>query len=451
MLRDTYPGYQSLNEDDFRTAWREGRVVLDTNVLLGLYRYDVKTRTELLSALKRVSDRLWMPYQVGLEYNRRRLTVIAGEKRAFDKAAESVRDHSSKIAGVFSDKSRNPHPSKALGERLSKLAELTNEIVVEVQKLGNSLPDVHEHDVVREAISDLFGDRIGAPPTKEWLEQAEKDAKQRFEAGIPPGFEDDKKNETYTDRGLSYDSQYGDVLIWLQILQEAKKSGWPALILVTDDAKSDWWYVAAGKTIGPRAELREEIQRVAAVPIFQSYSTAQFLENANRQLDAKVSESSIALVREVAKPQSFTTLNSERLQRLAQNAVRRWLASTTSKTTRIIPSASLFDYVVDRDGAKSGIIIKFVPGPPNGEMTPHTLNSIARTLSDDVSETGVDFVEAFLVFSDRISLDRHFDTLASVVQRLRSVQPLLHPKVGTLMRTNDGNYTFVPFDLGVFG
>lgn len=450
MLSTSYPGYQSLTDDQFKTAWRDGRVVLDTNVLLGLYRYDEATRTELLSALKRVSERLWMPYQVGLEYNRRRLSVIAGEKRAFDKAAASVTEHAGKIASVFSDKSRNPHPSAELSKRLTEMADLANKIAIEVQALGSALPDVHHRDLIREAISDLFGDRIGLPPTKEWLEKAEAEAKQRFAAGIPPGFEDNKKTESFTDRGMSYQSQHGDLFVWKQILDEAGGSKWPALILVTDDAKEDWWYIEAGKTIGPRAELREEIQRVASVPIFQSYSTAQFLENAKTVLGAEVSDSSIALVREVANPRPNISPNFERMERISRNAVRRWLSSGVNdlKIRAVTPP---IDFLIEGQGSRRGAAVVFVPGPPSPEVSPGVLNRFAGSLSFEASNLGIDEVDLFVVFTNRIMLERHFNDLVVVNDRLRSVEPMLRPRFGSLQQTNDGNYSFVPFDLGVFG
>lgn len=450
MLGERYPGYQTLSEGDFAAAWRDGRVVLDTNVLLGLYRYDLATRNELLRVLRIVSERLWMPYQVGLEYNRQRLSVISGEKRAFDKAAHSVDEHIGKVVDIFSDKSRNPHPSPALDGRLKELSELAKQIVAEVNTLGQALPDVHQHDGIRVSLSELYGTRIGAPPTKEWLESAESEAKFRLSLGIPPGFEDSKKSETYTDRGLTYSAQYGDFFVWKQILDEATASGWPALILVTDDSKIDWWYVESGKTIGPRAELREEVQRVASVPIFQTYSTAQFLEHANRHLNAQVSESSIALVREVAKPKEGLPSNFERLSKISRKAVHKWLRSTTSDDTKIIPAAEPFDFFIQRSSSRSAAIIKYVAGPPTGDLAPYILNGLARSVNDDAFHMGLEKVELYLVFSNRTALERHINTLLEVTQTLGTNSGIFRPKVGSLIRTNDGNYAYLPFELGVF-
>ncbi|MFD4759474.1 PIN-like domain-containing protein [Streptomyces sp. NPDC058439] len=47
-------------------------VVLDTNVLLNLYRSNARTRQDTLAVLTRLRDRLWVPHQVLTEFWRNR-------------------------------------------------------------------------------------------------------------------------------------------------------------------------------------------------------------------------------------------------------------------------------------------------------------------------------------------------------------------------------------------
>lgn len=63
-----YPEYKRLTLDAINVIWERGVIVLDTNILLNLYRYSEATRDDILSAMEKLKDRLWMPYQVGLEY-----------------------------------------------------------------------------------------------------------------------------------------------------------------------------------------------------------------------------------------------------------------------------------------------------------------------------------------------------------------------------------------------
>jgi hypothetical protein len=450
MLKDAFPGFHSLDERELRDAWQKGSVILDINVLLGLYRYDAATQSDLLNALRRVSTRLWMPYHVGLEYSRKRLSVIAGEKRAFAKASAAVGDYVGKIGQVFSDSSRNPHPSTLLKSQLAELNELVTRIISEVDNLGGALPDVNERDLIRESLSELYKDRIGAPPSQEWVESAQATAIKRFENKIPPGFEDERKTEIFTDRGITYNAQHGDVFIWLQILAEAKSSKWPALIFVTDDVKEDWWLSESGKKLGPRAELREEIARVSNVLIFQSYTTAQFLEHANRQVDANVSEASIALVREIAspRPQEKSTFNN--MQRYAQGAVRRWLKSTVSPGTEVIPVAFPIDFLLKQDKDRHGVIVRYVAGPPNAEVGPYVLGSLGSSFANETFDMGLEYIDCYLVFQSRSLLQSHVDDVLIISRDIMSAGINLRPKVGTLMRTVDGNFAYVPFEMGIF-
>ncbi len=49
-------------------------------------------------------------------------------------------------------------------------------------------------------------------------------------------------------------------------------------ISVTDDKKEDWWWIFAGKTIGPRLELIEEMYNKVEVQ-FCMYKTDQFMNS----------------------------------------------------------------------------------------------------------------------------------------------------------------------------
>jgi hypothetical protein len=75
-MQDVYLGYYPPSEEDFKRFWQHGIVVLDTNVLLNLYRVSQNTRNEVLDVLRKLEGRLWLPYQVGLEFHKRRLAVI---------------------------------------------------------------------------------------------------------------------------------------------------------------------------------------------------------------------------------------------------------------------------------------------------------------------------------------------------------------------------------------
>lgn len=89
-MKNSYKGFRQLSEADFKSLWKTAVFVFDANVLLNLYRYQSPTRDDLLKVLEKLDDRIWIPYHVGLEFERNRLIVIADQKRRFSEVRKTV-------------------------------------------------------------------------------------------------------------------------------------------------------------------------------------------------------------------------------------------------------------------------------------------------------------------------------------------------------------------------
>ena len=74
-MKDLFRGYYSPTNDELDRMWNEGLIVLDTNALLNLFRYTESTRAEFLTVLQAIAEQLWIPHQIALEFQRRRLDV----------------------------------------------------------------------------------------------------------------------------------------------------------------------------------------------------------------------------------------------------------------------------------------------------------------------------------------------------------------------------------------
>lgn len=338
-MKDKFKGYYRLDENGFSILWKNAVFIFDTNVLLNLYRYQSSTRDELLKVLDRLKERVWIPNHVGLEYQRNRLSVIAEQHKRYSEVRNIVSKSVSTMQGELESlqlKKRHSHINPdALVDAIS---EIKNRFISDLDELEKQSINVNSDDNIRERLERLFNGNVGdAYASQENLDSLFKEGDKRYSNGIPPGFKDIGKekdeNDSFSYGGLIYKRKYGDLIVWKQIIDHAKSADIKDLILVTDDAKSDWWWkVDSGgsKTIGARPELVDEIYREAGVERFYIYNTESFLNYANEQLNVKVAEKAIEEVRAVTfeRKNRFNDPRSIRgFVESTEKSVFEWLSS----------------------------------------------------------------------------------------------------------------------------
>src|SRR5690349_8766667 len=105
--------YLAASDMQISDTIRRGMVVVDTNVLLDAYRFAPNARMELFGALEALGERLWVPYQVALEFHKNRATVIAEHDAAYAEAASAIREIRERCDTDFASK------MKALAKRIA--------------------------------------------------------------------------------------------------------------------------------------------------------------------------------------------------------------------------------------------------------------------------------------------------------------------------------------------
>jgi len=284
-LRDLFPAYYAPGEAAVAAALRTGLVAPDTNVLLAAYRFERQARDELLNALTKLEERLWIPYQVALEFHRNRLSVIAEQEALFGKARKDLDAAASSYLGKLGAFTNRIAMPQVRVQELERVISGAHTHVLGQVTAAEEANEVHLHsrdfDEVLARLEDLLGDgRVGEPMKPEELEAARKEARRRVEQKIPPGYADKDKVDPS-----------GDYLLWKQLMQEADRRGVP-VVLVSDDRKEDWIRREHGKTLGPRPELDEEMTAAARAP-FHLMTTATFLQHAKEHLNVSVSPETV--------------------------------------------------------------------------------------------------------------------------------------------------------------
>jgi hypothetical protein len=375
-MRQAFSGYYSPTQDEYVRLWNEALIILDTNVILNLYRLPATAREELLVVLEKFKERLWIPFHVALEFQRRRLTVISSERKTTEDvlgaASDLVAELTQKVSSLEIDKHGLGLESKPL---LEDLEQANSKLIEAIKAVHQAQLDIASSDPIRERLDVIFAGRIGpGPANQSELDAIVADGERRYGEKIPPGWADANKEKnpseaTFFAGGIKYQRKFGDLIIWRQLLSYTKSAEKRVVLLITADRKEDWWWREQGKTIGPQPELIGEARQLGLVDLFWMYSSDQFLEHAKRYAAANVSDATVSEVRDVIKSTSNTdraALSFERgnesrnlafIYQASENAVFDWLRS---KFNKVDYNRGFPDFIAWDDILKHGYEVKVI-------------------------------------------------------------------------------------------
>ncbi len=316
-----FPGSYRPFPEDLERMWPEAIVAFDANVLLHIYRFSPATRDQLLDAMAKVGDRLWIPYQAAKEFHCHRESIIGEQHKAFGSITKACDTLINQVQGL----SRHPSIDVArLKEATEQAVAGVKAVLVEAEKERIS---VAQDDLLRR-LTDIIGDRIGKEPDQGWLDARYEEGRQRYTDKTPPGYMDDDKEDP---------EKFGDYVLWQELLDHARTTKRP-VILVTDDTKDDWCLRQQGERLGPRQELIAEMRAVAGV-FFHLYTADQFMRYAQHSLGVAENLEVIEEVQEVSRrelvePDAGATTAPESIPGIPSGAATPWETATGSHVTR---------------------------------------------------------------------------------------------------------------------
>lgn len=288
QFSDSFHYYIPPEEGVVKAAFEGGMIVFDTNVLLSAYRFAPGARRELLSAIRKVAERIWIPNRVAEEFHRNRISVINGYDAEYGPVVEGLREAQNRIDAELVPKIEQLANRAALAEQEKReLIKLVGDSTamafraVESLRKQHDLPPSGEGDTILAEFQELFEGRTGTVLCEQDLADAIAEAERRAEQRMPPGFRDAKNSEPY-----------GDYLIWRQTLIEAGVRKCDYLLFVTGDKKDDWYQIVRGRTIGAQPQLVREAHRECGAQLVMCDATS-FLFHARQYLEAEVSPETI--------------------------------------------------------------------------------------------------------------------------------------------------------------
>lgn len=296
-MKKTFSEYYRPSDDEFKKLWEESIFVLDANVLLHIYRYSEEARNSLFEAMEQIGDQLWEPHHAVSEFMGNRLSVINEKADEYKKPRKQVLKLKENIGRILNE---IQHPLFDKNKLLEIVNKNLDDIDKEFEKIGKHYLDPAIEDSLLNKITRILDGKVGPEYETSKLNELKEVGKSRYEKNIPPGYKDKgKKKETPPDSNNKEKekNEYGDFIIWQQIIDKAK-AGKISVIFVTDDSKEDWWKKNKGKTIGPRPELRKEFKKEVGKDVY-FYNTESFLEYAEEHFKVEVSEDTLEEVKEV--------------------------------------------------------------------------------------------------------------------------------------------------------
>ena len=450
-MENKFKGYYNLNDQEFQNLWKNSLFIFDTNVLLNLYRYQSSTRDALFQVMERLEDRVWIPYHVGLEFQRNRLTVIADQYKRFSEVKGIVGKSISNMKNEFDGlqlKKRHSHinPDKLI----ESIEKIQLEFYEELNKQEENSISVSSEDEIRLRIDKLLNNKIGkAPEDQRAIDAIFAEGEIRYKNNTPPGYKDASKDggnsDEFTYSGINYKRKYGDLIIWKQIISHASEKSLKNIIFITDDSKADWWWKIENngmKTLGVRPELKDEIYRAAKTENFHVYNSEGFLSYANKQLDAKVTEEAIEEVREISVERREIAMNARVFRQMAQSAeksVYEWLSHNFSHLEH--QGHSYPDFIGHQNEYKYGFEVKLVRDP---RSILHRIKDMLYRAYYSLNEEG--FYEMTIVF---VVLNE--ETIAEVEHHLRQRAPEMHGNLRIVLGKAEYNeeegyvYGFTPY------
>lgn len=177
--------------------WKNATIALDTNVLLGLYRMPATSRKEIIDVLRKVQDRVWVPYHVLVEYHSNRLNTLRDEFEAAEKMERDIKTAFIEFKAVVTEEKVTKRACwQELSETFNEIEAKAKELYAIARKERANYIAPSQDDEIRDFLEGLLAGRAGLRPTDQVeVNAAEAVAKQRYETGLGPGHLDGKKKE----------------------------------------------------------------------------------------------------------------------------------------------------------------------------------------------------------------------------------------------------------------
>lgn len=216
-------------------------IVFDTNVYLNIYRFSPDYANFILESLKQLENQIIMPMTIYCEYQKHHYKAYKDRQKSIDNYA----DETIQLITSQKEATKNSFSRLRIG-KFPNIETLINSITNKYDKAVDEIRDYFDNHSILEAIKDSWSD----DKVETFVESLHRNKKvlpdiplsrvfklceegeKRFKNKIPPGHCDDKHKTGVRP--------YSDYFWWNEVLEYARNNK-KNIVIVTDDAKKDFW------------------------------------------------------------------------------------------------------------------------------------------------------------------------------------------------------------------
>lgn len=275
-MKESFKGLCNLNEDELKALLENSKtsIVIDTEVLLMLFQMEEKNSSELLDILesKWLSDKLWMPHDVGFSFMCNVNSYIVRERRLINEARKQLENFHDNVINMKS----NPYLKDDV---LANFKDTFDKIKTSFDSDINALDLELEKNTKKERIDKIFTkDKVGVNYTDAQLSELFRRGGERYGKEMPPSIDNGSTSER---------ERYRDYIIWKEMQGFAsyyKRN----IVMVRGSKTKDWFNMDDNNRIlGPNPSIvsefaikTKEISGIAAD--FYCLDLVSFLEKCHK-------------------------------------------------------------------------------------------------------------------------------------------------------------------------
>lgn len=303
-----------MNDSTEQEIWENYLFVFDTSALLELYFYSIKAQDELLDEIfPQLKGKLWITDHIEYEYlkNREKTSkkpyvekyesinndFIGGIDKSINTIQRKMKDFSNKTKNIDKHPHVNIDITNSFNEKVDKFFDefsiFKDQIKTEFTQRKTDIErySAEDSDEIFKRIKKIF--KVGKKYDFKSKMKITQEGELRKRLKIAPGFNDDFKE------GLQ---QFGDLIIWKQIIDLAKENNQSVIFITNDIKKGDWCDLdeKGDRIKNPKEELFDEMYDEVG-KCFWMYSFSQFIYFVNEKTEHKLTKEVIEEIEEVSK------------------------------------------------------------------------------------------------------------------------------------------------------